>query len=51
MGGIGRCCVIVRQDVLVAHVLPPALSGSCSFSTVARRPVLAPIVVLRPRQR
>lgn len=23
MGGIGRCCVIVRQNVLVAHVLPP----------------------------
>jgi hypothetical protein len=28
-----------------------ALSGSCSFSTVARRPARCPLVVLRPRQR
>ena len=37
VGGIGGCGVVVGEDVLVAHVLPQAVSGSCSFSTVARR--------------
>lgn len=52
MGGVGGCGVVVRKDVLVAHVLPPRLLVDfCSFSTVARRPAVAGLLGLRPRQR